>query len=406
MSEFTTLPDASSPVRVVLVGAGGMGKRWLQVLSATPEVELVGLVDLNLDAADAARRDAGLPSLEIGTSLTAVAAATAAQAVVNVTIPAAHHPVNVEALFAGLPVLCEKPVAPTVSEGLSLAATAEVTGQLLMISQSRRYYRTLAQFRDAVRGLGNVGMLTTEFFKAPHFGGFREEMAHVLLVDMAIHAFDVSRYLLDRDPVSVYCEEFNPSWSWYAQDAAASAVFEFDGGTRYVYTGSWCSDGLQTSWNGNWRASGEHGTAMWDGETPPLVDLVPGGPVEVAGAGTADDAAQVGAAQVDASRGAATGSEALEEIEGSLAEFLGALRTGVVPSGEVHSNVLSLAMVEAAVRSAETRERVRLDDVIEAAYATAIEEERHADVKAALVAWDSPGEALRGAGAASAPMLS
>lgn len=43
-----------------------------------------------------------------------------------------------------------------------------------------------------------------------------------------------------------------------------------------------------------------------------------------------------------------------EEIAGALAEFGAALRSGEVPSGEVHSNVLSLAMVEAAVQSAST----------------------------------------------------
>ena len=388
MSAFRTLADASSPVRVVLVGAGGMGRRWLEVLSASPDVDLVGLVDLNLAAAETARRDAGLDSVHVGTSLSAVAAATGAQAVVNVTIPAAHHPVNVEALFLGLPVLCEKPVAPTVGQGLSLAATAEVTGQLLMISQSRRYYRTLAEFRDAVRGLGDLGVMTTDFFKAPHFGGFREEMEHVLLVDMAIHAFDVARYLLDRDPVSVYCEELNPGWSWYAHDAAATAVFEFEGGVRYVYTGSWCSDGLQTSWNGDWRVSGQRGTATWDGETSPVVEFAAGSEPAGAGVTSLDGAAD---------HGGHGGLAGLEEIEGSLAEFLHSLRTGVVPSGEVHSNVLSLAMVEAAVRSAETGERVRLENVIDAAYVSALADERRPEVKAALVAWGSAGGALRAA---------
>ncbi|WP_227497038.1 Gfo/Idh/MocA family protein [Planctomonas psychrotolerans] len=377
MSAFTALTDTTSPVRVVLVGAGGMGKRWLEVLSESPDVELVGLVDLNLDTAEAARANAGLPTLEIGSSLSAVVSATGAQAVVNVTIPIAHHPVNVEAMSAGLPVLCEKPVAPTVSQGLSLAATAEVTGQLLMISQSRRYYRTLAEYRDAVRGLGRVGILTTEFFKAPHFGGFREEMAHVLLVDMAIHAFDVARYVLDADPVSVYCEEFNPSWSWYSRDAAATAIFEFGDGTRYVYTGNWCADGLETSWNGTWRANGEHGTATWDGETSPVVDRVPDAPAENT---------------VEADDSTAT----LEEIEGSLAEFVSALRTGIVPSGEVHSNVFSLAMVEAAVRSAETGERVRVSDVLEAAYLTAVADEARDDVRAALEGWGSARNGLGG----------
>jgi predicted dehydrogenase len=260
---FATIQKAG-PLRIVQVGAGGMGKAWIRTLQANPDVKLVGLVDLNLGAAEAAVQEFGL-EVTLGTSVSEVALATGADAVVNVTVPAAHHPVNVEALFAGLPVLCEKPVAPTVAEGLSLAAAAEVSGQLLMISQSRRYFRGLTQLKAITDGLGDVGVVTTEFFKAPHFGGFREEMAHVLLVDMAIHPFDAVRFLLDQEPVSVYCEEFNPSWSWYSGHAAATAVFTMSGGTRYVYTGSWCADGLETSWNGAWRVNGAGGTALWDG---------------------------------------------------------------------------------------------------------------------------------------------
>src|SRR5690606_15374997 len=168
---------------------------------------------------------------------------TGARAIVNVTVPRAHHPVTTAALTAGLPVLGEKPVAETVSRALSLVAAAEVTGRLFVVSQSRRYNRRLFAFREQARTLGDLGVLTTEFFKAPRFGGFREEMPHPLLIDMAIHPFDSARFLLDAEPVSVYCEEYNPSWSWYSGDAAAAAVFEMTGGVRYVYTGSWCSPG-------------------------------------------------------------------------------------------------------------------------------------------------------------------
>lgn len=363
--------DGAEPIRVVQVGAGGMGRQWIRLLASSPDVTLVGLVDLNVPAAEAALADAGLSDVIVGTSVSAVAAASGAQAVVNVTIPAAHHPVNVEALFAGLPVLCEKPVAPTVAQGLSLAAAAEVSGQLLMISQSRRYYRTLAALKEQVASLGDVGVVTTEFFKAPHFGGFREEMDHVLLVDMAIHPFDVVRYLLDQDPVSVYCEEFNPSWSWYSGDAAATAVFEFSGGARYVYTGSWCADGLETSWNGSWRVNAAGGSASWDGESEPVVEGVAGAPAPPAAPGAGDEASA-------------------EEIGGALAEFVSALRTGVVPSGEVHSNVFSLAMVEAAVLSSSTGAKVRIADVLDAAYAEAVAAERMPGVKAALEGWGAP----------------
>ncbi|WP_285724327.1 Gfo/Idh/MocA family protein [Psychromicrobium xiongbiense] len=369
MNTLTTTSDAA--LRLIQAGAGGMGRNWLRVIAANPSAELVGLVDLNTEVARAAATEAGFPDLPVGTSVSELAAATGAQAVINVTVPVAHHPVTVEALAAGLPVLCEKPAAPTVAQALSLAAHAEATGQLLMISQSRRYFRSLEQLRAVARDLGTVGVITTEFFKAPHFGGFREEMDHVLLVDMAIHPFDAVRYLSGQEPVSVYCEEYNPVWSWFRGNAAASAIFEFTGGLRYTYAGSWCSDGEETSWNGRWRVNGSEGTALWDGVDAPTVQR----------------------------RGKVAGvvpepSTEAEEIAGSLEEFLSALRTGSTPSGEIHSNIWSLAMVEAAVLSAETGSRVFLDDVMTAAYRQALEAERDPAAREALESWGSATKRL------------
>ena len=103
------------------------------------DVELVGIVDLDLDAARAGAEHHGDASLPLSTDLGALIADLSPDAVVDVTVPVAHHPVTTQSLFAGLPVLGEKPVALDVAEGLSLAAAAEVTGELFMVSQSRRY---------------------------------------------------------------------------------------------------------------------------------------------------------------------------------------------------------------------------------------------------------------------------
>lgn len=358
-------------IPLVLVGAGGMGRAWLATIQAEPGAEVAGVVDLDLDAARGALADAGLDGVPVGTDAVALARETGARAIVNVTVPAAHHPVTTAALFAGLPVLGEKPVAESVPRALSLAAAAEVTGELFVVSQSRRYNRQLFAFREQARTLGDLGVLTTEFFKAPRFGGFRDAMAHPLLLDMAIHPFDTARFLLGAEPVSVYCEEFNPSWSWYDGDAAATAVFEMTGGVRYAYTGSWCSPGRETSWNGAWRLSGRDGTALWDGDHEPVVE----GPR-------------------DRPHDAAEGADPGDGIAGSLAAFLAALDGGPTPMGEVHENVLSLVMVAAAVESAATGAKVLVDDVLERAYTEALATETREDVRAQLASWTSVRAAL------------
>lgn len=359
-------------LRVVLVGAGEMGRNWFKNLMDSPDVEVVGVVDLNTELANRLVADSGANAIVVGTSVADVAERASADAVVNVTVPVAHYPVNVEAMFAGLPVLCEKPIAPTVATSLALAAASEVSGQLLMTSQSRRYYRALSEFRAHIAGIAPVGVLTTEFYKAPHFGGFRDEMEQPLLVDMAIHSFDAARYLLDGEPVAVSCETFNPSWSWYKGDAAAVAVFEFEGGARFLYQGSWCSPGHETSWNGSWRASGAHGTSSWDGEGLPRLD--------------GDDT--VAPASPEYPPG--------EEIAGSLAEFVSALRSGVRPPNEVHSNIRSLAMVEAAVSAAGSRTRVDIAELLEESYQAALAAPHDPRVTDQLRSWGSANAGLAG----------
>jgi predicted dehydrogenase len=183
--------------------------------------------------------------------------------------------------------------------------------------------------------------LNSDFYIGAHFGGFRDEMAHVLVLDMAIHTFDAARYLSGADPVSVYCEEFNPSWSWYKGDACATALFEMTGGLRYTYRGAWCAEGRHTSWEAEWRAVGPNGTATWNGtDTPAVTDVL------------TDDPA--GFHRKTERREAIIAPDAPRGIAGSLRDFLQALDDpSHTPMGECHDNIKSLAMVFAAIESAK-----------------------------------------------------
>ena len=332
--------------RALLVGAGQMGRTWAANLVAAPDVELVGWVDLQRDMAEHAAADLQLHVL-IDDDLQRALAHVRPDFVVDVTVPAAHHAVTLTALAAGVPVLGEKPMADTLAHAREMVAASERVGQLYMVSQNRRYNAGLHALRQLIRDhVGAPGVLASDFFIGAHFGGFRETMPQPLLLDMAIHTFDAARYVSGADPVAVYCETWNPPWSWYDGDACATALFEMTGGLRYTYRGSWCSDGQHTSWEGAWRAVGPHGTATWDGQAAPVADLVraPGG----------------FHAQTTPVRGNPD-ANMTSGIAGSLRDFLHALNTGTTPMGECHDNIKSLAMVFAAIESATTGQRVVID---------------------------------------------
>ncbi|MDZ4719896.1 MAG: Gfo/Idh/MocA family oxidoreductase [Roseiflexaceae bacterium] len=333
-------------LRALLVGAGGMGRAWAKNLHAYDQVTIAGWVDIRSGAAAQAADELGMIVPHTGADLEQALADVKPDFLVDVTIPEAHHDVTLMALAAGIPVLGEKPMADSMERARSMVAASERANKLYMVSQSRRYDARLHAYRQLIeQQVGTLGILKSDFYIGAHFGGFRDEMAHVLLLDMAIHTLDAARYLCNADPVAVYCEEFNPSWSWYKGAASATALFEMTGGLRYTYSGSWCAEGRHTSWEAEWRAVGPRGTATWDGHGPAVADTV-------VASGDFHSAAEAHTAIV--------ADDVPAGIAGSLRDFVHALRTGATPMGECHDNIKSLAMVFAAIESAETGRRVSI----------------------------------------------
>jgi predicted dehydrogenase len=335
--------------RALLVGAGGMGRTWGKNLLACSDVQLTGWIDIRPGVAAEAAHELGVEEIYAGDDLERALAELRPDFVVDVTIPEAHRDVTIQALGAGVPVLGEKPMAATMQQAREMVAAAEQAGLLYMVSQSRRYDPLLHSYRNLiVSHLGQLGILNSDFYIGAHFGGFRDEMPSPLILDMAIHTLDAARFLCDADPVAVYCEEFNPPWSWYRGDACATAIYEMSGGLRYTYRGSWCAEGHHTSWEGEWRAVGANGTATWDGRQPPVADIV----VETGGFHSRTEP-RTGQPGTDMERG----------IAGSLRDFLHALDSGATPMGECHDNIKSLAMVFGAIESSATGRRVLISDI-------------------------------------------
>lgn len=332
--------------KALIVGAGGFSREWAKVLGAHPEVTIAGWVSRRQSAVDEAAAASGLSGIFTGTRLDAALSSVRPDFVVDVTPPEAHHDVTLAALAAGVPVLGEKPMASSLEQARAMVNASERSKTLYMVSQSRRYNHGLLALRRLIdEQLGTLGILNSDFYIGAHFGGFRDEMPSPLLLDMAIHTFDAARYLTGADPVAVYCDEFNPAWSWYRGNASATAIFELSGGVRYTYRGSWCAEGAHTSWESAWRAVGRGGSALWDGLGAPSAVVVR----EPAGFHAKTESVATTLA-----------TAAPQGIAGALVDFLRALDTGATPMGECHDNIKSLAMVFGALESARRRERVDL----------------------------------------------
>ena len=338
----------SDPVRVVLVGCGGISGAWLRPATTMPDIQFVGLVDINKKATDAKAQEYKLDTAAQGTDLKEMLKQTKPDAVFDCTLPEIHHSVTMTALKHGCHVLGEKPLADTMAHAREMVAAAEQAKKTYAVIQNRRYdprIRSLRRFLDSGR-IGQVTTVNADFYIGAHFGGFRDQMQHVLLLDMAIHSFDQARLISGADPVAVYCHEWNPFGSWYAHGASAIAIFEMSNGLRLIYRGSWCAEGMNTTWECDWRAIGTNGSVKWDGADKLDAEVV----VKTGGFFSEKEKLSI-PVEPD---GKETGHAGL------IREFIDCVKHGGTPETIASDNIKSLAMVFGAIESAETGKRVEI----------------------------------------------
>lgn len=336
--------NKNSPLKVVQAGCGNMAPAWIGPALQIPQLQYVGLVDLNAENARKTAARFGLPPEILFSSLEDALAKTRPDVVFDVTVPAAHFSVTMEALRHGCHVLGEKPMSDTLDNARQMVQAAKETGKIFAVIQNRRYEPNIRRVRAFLEtgAIGQVHTIHADFFLGPHFGGFRDLMEQPLLVDMAIHTFDAARYLAQLDPQSVYCKSFNPAGSWYDGDASAIAIFDMvnaDGNpVVFCYRGSWCAEGLPTSWQAGWRIIGTKGTLLWNGEDEIRAEVADESSTEF----------------LRPTREFAVPPLTMEHTRHAalIREFVACVQNGDVPQTHAADNIKSLAMVLGAVESA------------------------------------------------------
>ncbi|MBN1624864.1 MAG: Gfo/Idh/MocA family oxidoreductase [Clostridia bacterium] len=339
-------------MKLLQIGCGNISNAWISVLKRRNDVEICGLVDTNIDAAakKAMEHELNCPVYDI---LDKAIAEQHPDVAVDNVLPDSRLEVARRCLSSGMNVLSEKPLSDSIQGAKEIIRLSDEYDKEFFVMQNRRYNCAMLSFKDILKSgtVGQPGYLGAQFFRESHFGGFRELMESPLLVDMAIHTFDQARYLLGKDPLSVYCKEYNTDYSWYNGNASAVCIFTFENNVIFNYTGSWSSPGTMDSYDSVWRAMCSKGTVTWNGlELPRVYVKDPD-------------------SDIRHPKHIETPMEYTDCLisghEGCIDEMLESLKTGRRSGTDCRDNIKSLAMVFAAIKSARENREIKIEEILE-----------------------------------------
>ncbi len=173
-------------------------------------------------------------------------AATKPDLVDIATPPASHLELVTAAAKLGLPVICQKPLAPTLAEAEAVVAAAERAGTLLVVHEIFRFQPWYREMRRLL-GAGSLGNLHGVSFRLRPGDGqgamaylarqpYFQRMERFLVHETAIHFIDTFRFLLGEvSGVTARLRRMNPH---IVGEDAGIIIFEFAAGQTGLFDGN------------------------------------------------------------------------------------------------------------------------------------------------------------------------
>lgn len=192
-----------------LIGASNIARQFMiGAINAQPDADVVGVVSSNPERGANYAREQGLSRSYA--SVDDMLADPEIDCVYISTTNEHHRDQAIAAAHAGKQVLCEKPLALTLTDARAMIDACKVAGVLLATNHHLRNAGLHRKIRDLVIGgaVGNV--LVARVFHAvflPEFlQGWRidkPEAGGGVVLDITVHDADTVRFVLDDDPVEV-----------------------------------------------------------------------------------------------------------------------------------------------------------------------------------------------------------
>jgi len=186
--------------KVALIGAGRIGRIHARNAALSDRLTLAGVVDPMAGAASALAGEWRVPVL----SLDEVMDDSSIAGVIIASSTDTHLDYSVRAARAGKAIFCEKPIDQDLERARS--AAGDLSGARMLLAFNRRFdpnFQTLKARLDsgAVGALESVQITSNDPSPPPPA---YVAVSGGLFKDMAIHDFDMARWLLGEEPSEVY----------------------------------------------------------------------------------------------------------------------------------------------------------------------------------------------------------
>jgi myo-inositol 2-dehydrogenase/D-chiro-inositol 1-dehydrogenase len=185
---------------VAIFGAGRIGQIHARNAAALPQLTLKYVVDPNREAADALARQTGAEVVELDAAL----GDAAVSGVIIASATNAHLDQALSAASAGKTIFCEKPLDLDLARARS--AAPQLSRARLLVGFNRRFdpHFTALKARIESKTIGKLETLNiTSHDPAPPPVSYIRTSGG-LFKDMAIHDFDMARWLLGEEPTEVF----------------------------------------------------------------------------------------------------------------------------------------------------------------------------------------------------------
>jgi predicted dehydrogenase len=254
---------SARPVRMAVIGTGGMGGHHARGIMDDPNVELRWAVDLDLPRAKQLAEATGArPTASMDEAL-----ADPEVDAVLIALPTSLHRMATEAAAkAGKHVFCEKPIARTAEDGRAMVAACDAAGVTLMIGHVVRFFPEAARIKEIIDSgeLGRIAQVRASRTnppvqeRSPWFADVEKNGGVVL--DLMVHDLDTLCWMFG-DVARLYAHGLTFTPVQPKRDYAVASV-RFRNGVIAHIESSWSHSGHRTAM----EVTGQYGLINYNSE--------------------------------------------------------------------------------------------------------------------------------------------